>query len=53
MFYVTCPNCEAQVEIPSEAVGPSRTRGTSRIVTSAGNSFDFDDEEVLETPDAP
>jgi len=52
MFYVTCPHCEAHVEIPSEAVGPSRTDPWNVAhCYECGNTFDFDNDEVMEEPD--
>lgn len=53
MFYVTCPHCQAQVEIFDDAVGPDRTDPWNVMLCyECGWSFDYDDDEVLEKPDA-
>lgn len=53
MFYVKCPNCDAQVEIPDDAVGPDRTDPWNVILCyECGTSFDYGDEEVIEAPEA-
>jgi hypothetical protein len=53
MFYVLCPNCGAQVEIPSDAVGPDRTDPWNvTLCFECGTSIDYDDAEVIERPDA-
>lgn len=48
MFYVTCPECHSQVEIPANAIGPERT-DLFNVVScdDCGASFDYDDEEVV------
>lgn len=51
MFYVTCPQCQAKVEIPPEAIGPDRTDPWNVAhCFECGNSFDYDDVEVIEVP---
>ena len=51
MFYVICPNCESQVEIPGDAVGPDRTDPWNAAhCDECGNAFDYDDEEIVEAP---
>lgn len=48
MFFITCPFCQARIEIPADAVGPDRADLFN--VTSCdecGMSFDYDDEEVM------
>ena len=51
MYYVTCPSCQAQVEIPHDAVGADRTDpwNVARCY-ECGSAFDYDDEEVIEAP---
>ena len=48
MYYVICPECKAEVEIPPDAVGPERTdpwNVTQCLECSL--SFNYDDEEVV------
>ena len=47
MFYVMCPNCNAQVEVLEDAIGPERTDlWNVNWCDQCGVSFDFDDDEV-------
>ena len=51
MFYVVCPQCKAQVEIPPDAVGPDRTDLFNVIsCDECTASFDYDDEDVIAEP---
>lgn len=53
MFYVICPCCQSQVEIPDDAVGPDRSDPWNVAhCDECGNAFDYDDEDVIETPNA-
>ena len=48
MFYVICPECKAEVEIPPDAVGPDRTDlFNATACFDCGTSFSYDDEEVI------
>ncbi len=48
MFYVICPNCQARVEIPENAVGLDRTDPWNVVrCDECDASFDFDDEDVF------
>jgi hypothetical protein len=48
MFYVICPNCQAKVEIPADAIGPDRTDLYNVTSCDAcGTGFDYDDDEVI------
>ncbi len=53
MYYVICPECNAQVEIPPDAVGPDRA-DLFNVVScdECRASFDYLDEEVV-TDDRP
>ncbi|HEY4309380.1 MAG TPA: hypothetical protein VGN12_08010 [Pirellulales bacterium] len=47
MFYVTCPECGSQVEIPDNAVGSDRTDPWNVAgCDECGVTFDYDDHEV-------
>lgn len=49
MYYVLCPDCGSQVEIPAEAIGPARTDPLNVVrCDECGLSFDYDDEEVTQ-----
>ena len=48
---VTCPQCQAKVEMPTEAVGPDRTDLWNLAHCECGNAFDYDDDAVIEKPD--
>jgi predicted Zn finger-like uncharacterized protein len=51
MFYITCPYCDARIEIPANAVGPDRTDPWNVIrCDDCDVTFDYDDEEVIEEP---
>jgi len=48
MFYVFCPECGAQIEIPTDAVGPDRTDPWNVTGCVECNlTFDYDDHEVI------
>jgi len=48
MFYVMCPACHAEVEIPPDAVGPERLDLFNVIrCCECSMAFDYDDEEVI------
>lgn len=48
MYYVICPLCQAQVEIPASAVGLGRTDPWNVVGCDECNAtFDYDDEDVL------
>jgi hypothetical protein len=48
MFYVHCPPCLANIEVPDNAVGPDRTDLWNVIGCDVCDCvFDYDDEEVL------
>lgn len=50
MFFVICPDCQAQIEIPDDAVGPSRTDLWNVVgCDDCGTIFDYDDDEVQGT----
>lgn len=52
MFFVLCPRCGTPVEIPRDAVGP--TRDDPWNVTSCDEcdfAFDYDDAEVQTSPE--
>jgi hypothetical protein len=52
MFYVICPTCQAQVEIPGEAVGDDRTDLFNTICCiECGTGFDYDDDEIAHDGD--
>jgi len=54
MFYITCPYCDARIEIPANAVGPDRTDPWNVICCDdCSITFDYDDEEVIEEPQSP
>ena len=53
MYYVICPECKSEIEIPPDAVGPDRTDPWNVIgCVDCGITFDYDDEEVI-TDDRP
>ncbi len=53
MYYVICPECRAQVEIPPDAVGPDRTDLFNVVSCNEYEStFDDDDDQVM-TDDRP
>ncbi|HZZ80878.1 MAG TPA: hypothetical protein VFE62_20415 [Gemmataceae bacterium] len=53
MFYVTCPSCGSQVEIPIEAVGADHTdRWNVARCDECGNAFDDGDEEIIDAREA-
>lgn len=48
MFHVICPECGFQIEIPADAVGPSRTDPWNiAACVNCNLSFDYDDHEVI------
>lgn len=53
MFYVTCPNCEALIYVPDEAVASHRT-GLCYIARCAQCRIEVeaDDDTIREVPDA-
>lgn len=52
MFNVICPECQAEVEIPADAVGPDRQNLFNTVLCDeCGTGFDYDDEEVLSEPE--
>ena len=54
MYYVICPNCQAEVEIPPFAVGPDRTDLFNVVgCQECDTSFDYDDEDVVEDDRPP
>lgn len=55
MYYVLCPNCDAQVEVLPNAIGPVRyDLWNVNWCDQCGVSFDYDDEVMIENlPTAP
>lgn len=54
MYYVHCPNCRSQVEIPEDAVGPLRTDLFNvTCCLECGTGFDYEDEEVITDAEPP
>ena len=53
MFYVICPTCGAQVELPSNAIGPDR-EDLYNVVScdQCACGFDYDDDDVMIEPDS-
>lgn len=52
MYFVQCPRCGTAVELPSDAIG--RSRSAPWNVTECVDcdlSFDFEDEEVQHAPE--
>lgn len=50
MFYVLCPNCQAQIDLPDDAVGPDRSDPWNVVLCDdCGTGFDYDDDEVQGT----
>ncbi|MBX9791041.1 MAG: zinc-ribbon domain-containing protein [Pirellulales bacterium] len=45
MCFVICPTCQAQIDIPDDAVGPNRTDLWNVVhCDDCGTGFDYDDE---------
>lgn len=56
MYYVHCPICQTQVEIPNDSVGPDRTDLFNiTYCYECDVGFDYDDEDVMtgEDPSPP
>jgi predicted Zn finger-like uncharacterized protein len=50
MCFVLCPNCQAQIDIPDDAIGPNRTDLWNVVhCDDCGTGFDYDDDEVQGT----
>lgn len=51
MYYVQCPQCGSVVEIPSDAVGPTRDDPWNvASCDECDSTFDYDDEDVQFEP---
>jgi predicted Zn finger-like uncharacterized protein len=51
MYFVLCPNCGAQVEIPDSTIGPQRTDPWNVCrCDECGLGFDYNDQEVQFAP---
>lgn len=54
MYFVLCPGCGNEVEIPDNAMGPERTDPWNVCrCDDCDLTFDYDDEEVQIEPDEP
>jgi predicted Zn finger-like uncharacterized protein len=50
MYFVLCPNCEATVEIPENAIGRQRSDPWNVVgCDECGSTFDYANEEVQST----
>ena len=51
MFFVLCPNCQSQIDIPADAVGPNRSELFNIVACDdCGTVFDYDEDECKERP---
>lgn len=49
LYFVVCPTCNTEVELPADSVGPDRTDLFNVVgCPECSRGFDYDDEDVME-----